>query len=112
MIYDILKSTDGAIRQVPQGTPRMAGEERIGFVRDKTPGELELPEPVILYNKKREGEKAKLLELAKKRGIGLGDLFAQLTKELGIRPCAKCKQRQLVMNKLRLDGWKIIKEKE
>lgn len=54
-----------------------------------------------------EEEKKKLEDLARAEGIGVGDLVAKLTKTFGIKPCASCKQRQQVLNRLRIDGWKI-----
>ena len=49
----------------------------------------------------------KLEELASTQGLGVGDLVAKLTKAFGIKPCSKCEQRRKVLNRLRIDGWKI-----
>jgi len=57
-------------------------------------------------------ENAKLETLAKSKGMGVGDLVHKLTSVLGIPHCAKCQERKLVLNKLRLNGWKIDWDKE
>jgi len=54
---------------------------------------------------------SKLRELATQQGMGVGDLVAKLTKVFGIKPCSACEQRRKVLNKLRIQGWKIKKEK-
>ncbi len=53
----------------------------------------------------------KLQEMANAQGMGVGDLVAKLTKVFGIKPCASCEQRRRVLNKLRINNWKITKEK-
>lgn len=53
----------------------------------------------------------KLRELANQQGMGVGDLVAKLTKTFGIKPCSACEQRRKVLNRLRIDGWKIKKGK-
>lgn len=53
----------------------------------------------------------KLRELANQQGIGVGDLVAKLTKAFGIKPCSGCEQRRQVLNRLRIDGWKIRRRK-
>lgn len=53
----------------------------------------------------------RLETLAKEKGIGVGDLVAKLTKTFGIKPCSKCEQRRQVLNRLRVDGWKISLDK-
>jgi len=58
----------------------------------------------------REDNK-KLEELAGAQGVGVGDLVAKLTKVFDIKPCSKCEQRRKVLNRLRIDGWKIKREK-
>lgn len=35
-----------------------------------------------------------------KPSTGLGDTFAKITKAVGIKPCAGCKKRQAILNKL------------
>ena len=54
---------------------------------------------------------AKLRELANQQGMGVGDLVAKLTKVFGIKPCSACEQRKKVLNRLRIDGWKIRRNK-
>ena len=56
-------------------------------------------------------EHNKLKRLAKEQGIGVGDLVAKLTKVFGIKPCASCEQRRQILNRLRIDGWKITLDK-
>ena len=58
----------------------------------------------------REDNK-KLADLAGAQGVGVGDLVAKLTKVFGIKPCSSCEQRRKVLNRLRIDGWKIKREK-
>ena len=53
----------------------------------------------------------KLQEMANAQGMGVGDLVTKLTKVFGIKPCASCEQRRRVLNKLRINNWKITKEK-
>jgi len=60
----------------------------------------------------RDEENKRLEMIAKNKGIGVGDLVHKLTNILGIPHCAKCQERKLVMNKLRLNGWKIDWDKE
>jgi len=88
-----LKSPDGSIREIPENTTyrRLPGEVR------------------VKGNKYEEWEKdnERLHRIADFRGIGVGDLVAKLTTALGIPPCSTCQARQLVLNKLRLVGWKI-----
>lgn len=57
--------------------------------------------------KKKAEDHEKLERLAAEQGIGVGDLVARLTKTFGIKPCAACEQRRRVLNRLRVDGWKI-----
>ncbi len=59
----------------------------------------------------KEDERKKLEVMAKEQGIGVGDLIAKLTKTFGIKPCSSCEQRRKVLNKLRINNWKITKEK-
>ena len=58
-----------------------------------------------------EDERKKLEVMAKEQGVGVGDLIAKLTKTFGIKPCSSCEQRRKVLNKLRINNWKITKEK-
>jgi len=90
-----LKSPDGSIREIPENTPYK-----------RLPGE------VFVKSDNRKGEEweqdNKMLEnIAKHRGVGVGDLVAKLTTVLGIPPCSSCEARKLVLNKLKIVGWKI-----
>lgn len=58
----------------------------------------------------REDNK-KLAKLAGEQGVGVGDLVANLTKAFGIKPCSACEQRKKVLNRLKIQGWKIKREK-
>lgn len=42
-----------------------------------------------------------------KQSTGLGDAIARITRAVGIRPCAACKKRQALFNRLRLQPWKL-----
>lgn len=60
-----------------------------------------------------------LAQLARERGIGVGDLIEQGIKALGLdklvgtdgKPCADCEKRKAFFNHMRLHGWKITWEK-
>ena len=56
-------------------------------------------------------DNGKLQELANQQGMGVGDLVAKLTKVFGIKPCSSCEQRRKVLNRLRIDGWKLRRNK-
>ena len=56
-------------------------------------------------------EHKKLRQLAEDQGVGVGDLVAKLTKAFGIKPCSACEQRRKILNRLRLNGWKINLDK-
>ncbi len=59
------------------------------------------------YSFEQAEEARKLKVMAEQQGVGVGDLVAKLTKVFGISPCSKCQERQKVLNRLRIDGWKI-----
>lgn len=82
-------------------------------VMEGVPYRLQPGEKIIgstLIGEIREDNK-KLAELAGSQGVGVGDLVAKLTKAFGIKPCSACEQRRKVLNRLRIDGWKIKREK-
>ena len=98
------KSLDIIILESPQGKRSVPS----GVVYRLLPGEKVVDSepggPIAEGNDK-------LLELAIQQGMGVGDLVAKLTKVFGIKPCSACEQRRKVLNKLRIQGWKIKKEK-
>jgi len=95
----VLRGPQGE-RHVPTGKPykMLPGEKIIGSLREETP-ESNL-------------ENIKLKTLAQEQGIGVGDLVHKLTGLLGISHCERCQERKLVLNKLRINGWKINWDKE
>ncbi len=92
----ILEGPQGR-RTVEEGVPykRLPGEKVVGSERSE----------------ERKEDHDALKRLAGQHGMGVGDLVARLTKTFGIKPCARCEQRRRVLNRLRLDGWKISLDK-
>ena len=92
----ILEGPQGKRAVVAGVVYRLGPGEKIVGIEDRGPAD--------------EGNR-KLRELANQQGMGVGDLVAKLTKVFGIKPCSACEQRRRVLNKLRIQGWKIKKEK-
>ena len=92
-MYTIILEGPNGKREVMEGVPYrlLPGEKIVG---SSYAGEI-----------RRDNKK--LEELAGTQGLGVGDLVAKLTKAFGIKPCSKCEQRRKVLNRLRIDGWKI-----
>jgi hypothetical protein len=97
--------TNNIILEGPQGRRAVLA----GFSYKLLPGERIVgSERGEALNKDNE----KLIALAAERGVGVGDLVAKLTKAFGIKPCSGCEQRRKVLNRLRINNWKIRLDKE
>ena len=81
----IWESPDGTRRTIPDG---------IEFI--KKPGERVVPD-VSFEEVKQAVDRA---------GLQVGDMIAALTKTLGIKPCASCEKRRLILNRIREIGLK------
>ena len=49
-------------------------------------------------------------QLAREKGIGVGDVLVKLTTYFKIPPCSRCKRWQQILNKFKIKGWKITWE--
>jgi hypothetical protein len=59
---------------------------------NKSPNNPIIPTP--------EQIKERIEQFRKLRAEGLGDVIAQMTKAIGIKPCGSCEERRKLLNKL------------
>ena len=93
----ILEDMDGNRRSVPSGRqirpPRKPGERIVGV-------ENGARVITVLTNQERKEQYGRFVLLANLFGMGLAEFISFAAKSFGIKPCASCEMRRLILHRM------------